>query len=56
MPPSVIRDFTRGPLFGPMLRFAIPFMVSNALQMLYAMADMLIVGTFVGRHGISAIA
>ena len=55
MPTSVIRDFTRGPLFGPMLRFAIPFMVSNALQMLYAMADMLIVGTFVGRHGISAV-
>ena len=52
---SVICDFTRGPLFGPMLRFAVPFMVSNALQMLYAMADMLIVGTFVGRHGISAV-
>ena len=52
---SVICDFTRGPLFGPMLRFSIPFMISNALQVLYAMVDMLIVGTFVGSHGISAV-
>ena len=52
---KVIHDFTEGPLFGPMLRFSIPFMISNGLQVLYSMADMLIVGKFVGRHGISGV-
>ena len=52
---KVIHDFTSGPLFGPMLRFSIPFMLSNGLQVLYSMADMLIVGKFVGSHGISGV-
>ena len=52
---KVIHDFTEGPLFGPMLRFSIPFMLSNGLQVLYSMADMLIVGKFVGSHGISGV-
>ena len=55
MAKKVIHDFTDGRLFGPMLLFAIPFMLSNGLQVLYAMADMLIVGKFVGSHGISAV-
>ena len=55
MSEKVIHDFTEGPLFGPMLRFSIPFMISNGLQVLYSMADMLIVGKFVGRHGISGV-
>ena len=55
MPKKVIHDFTEGKLFGPMLLFAIPFMVSNGLQVLYSMADMLIVGKFVGSHGISGV-
>ena len=55
MTKKVIHDFTEGPLFGPMLRFSIPFMLSNGLQVLYSMADMLIVGKFVGSHGISAV-
>ena len=52
---KAIHDFTEGRLFGPMLSFSIPFMVSNGLQVLYAMADMLIVGKFVGSHGISSV-
>ena len=55
MSKKVIHDFTEGPLFGPMLRFSIPFMISHGLQVLYSMADMLIVGKFVGRHGISGV-
>ena len=38
-----------------MLRFSIPFMLSNGLQVLYSMADMLIVGKFIGSHGISGV-
>ena len=52
---QAIHDFTEGRLFTPMLFFSIPFMISNGLQVLYAMADMLIVGKFVGSHGISAV-
>ena len=55
MDKSVIHDFTKGPLFSRMLLFSIPFMLSNGLQVLYSMTDMLIVGKFVGSHGISAV-
>ncbi len=54
MKKPAIQDFTSGPLFKPMLFFAVPFMLSNALQVFYNMADMLIVGKFVGSAGISA--
>ena len=52
---KIIHDFTRGRLFVPMLVFSLPFMISNGLHVLYSMADMLIVGKFVGRQGISAV-
>ena len=52
---SVIQDFTQGPLFKPMLKFSIPFMLSNAFMVLYSTVDMLIVGKFVGSAGISAV-
>ncbi len=55
MSQNVIHDFTQGPLFGRMLLFSIPFMLSNGLQGLYSMADRLIVGRCVGSHGISAV-
>ncbi len=35
--------------------FAIPFMASNALQVLYSTIDMIIVGEFVGTPGLSAV-
>ena len=55
MSAKVIQDFTRGPLFKRMLFFSLPFMLSNGLQVLYSMADMLIVGKYVGASGISAV-
>jgi len=55
MPAKVIQDFTQGPLFKRMLLFSLPFMLSNGLQVLYSMADMLIVGKYVGAGGISAV-
>ena len=47
---KIIRDYTRGPLFGNLLAFSIPFMISNLLQVIYAVVDMIVVGRFVG-HG-----
>ena len=55
MAKPLIQDFTQGPLFKPMLKFAMPFMISNALQVFYNMTDMLIVGKFTGSSGISAV-
>ena len=53
---KIIRDFTQGPLFWPLLSFALPFMLSNALQVAYSMTDMLITGRYVGHTGLSAVA
>ena len=52
---SIIRDFTSGSLFWGMVKFSLPFMFSNALQVFYSMADMFIVGRYVGSHGMAAV-
>lgn len=39
-------DMTSGPLLGKMLRFALPVIFSNMLQLLYNAADSIIVGRF----------
>lgn len=38
-----------------MLRFAVPFMLSNAMQVFYSLVDMVVVGKFVGSYGLSAV-
>ena len=55
MAKSVIQDFTCGPLFKPMLRFSIPFMLSNAFHVFYSLTDMIVVGHCVGKPGIAAV-
>lgn len=52
---TMAKDFTRGPVFGPLLRFSLPFMLSNALQVFYAAADMAIVGHFAGQEGLASV-
>ena len=39
-------DMTTGPLLGKMIRFALPVVLSNVLQLLYNAADSIIVGRF----------
>jgi len=41
-------DFTQGKLFVPILLFALPIMATGLLQLLYNMADQVIVGRFSG--------
>ena len=41
-------NITEGPLFLPMLKFAIPLIISGILQVFYNMADSIIVGKFSG--------
>lgn len=42
------RDLTEGPLFLPMISFVIPVILTGMLQMLYNMADNIVVGQFSG--------
>ncbi len=48
-------DLTKGHVTKQLVAFAIPFMLSNALQAVYSTVDMLIVGNVVGEGGISAV-
>ena len=52
---SLSKDFTQGNISRQLFFFAIPFMASNALQVLYSTIDMIIVGEFVGTPGLSAV-
>jgi putative MATE family efflux protein len=52
---SMIRDMTRGSVLKNLIAFAIPFMLSNLLQTVYSMVDMIVVGQFVGSIGLSAV-
>ncbi len=49
------RDFTAGNIWRQLLFFALPFMASNAMQVLYSTIDMIIVGEYVGTPGLSAV-
>ena len=49
------KDFTVGSIPKQLLLFTLPFMASNALQVLYSTIDMVIVGEFVGTPGLSAV-
>lgn len=52
---SLSKDFTTGNVPKQLLLFALPFMASNALQVLYSTIDMIIVGKYVGTAGLSAV-
>ncbi|MBQ6373215.1 MAG: MATE family efflux transporter [Clostridia bacterium] len=52
---TMIRDLTRGPVVPQLFRFAMPLFVSNALQALYNLVDMVVVGNYIGKAGMSAV-
>lgn len=52
---SITKDFTKGNIPKQLIWFTLPFMLSNALQVLYSTIDMMIVGKFVGTAGLSAV-
>ncbi|MBO4556363.1 MAG: MATE family efflux transporter [Elusimicrobiales bacterium] len=60
MPDHVMRiyttDFTHGNVQRQLLTFSAPLFMSNFLQVVYNIADMVIVGNVVGKTGISAVA
>ena len=50
-----IRDFTTGSVPKQLLRFATPLFLANLLQVVYNMADMVIVGQVMESVGLSAV-
>ena len=52
---SLITDFTSGPILKPLVFFSLPFMLSNALQVLYTLVDMYFVGHYLDVASLSAV-
>ena len=50
-----ITDFTSGKVFKQLIIFATPLFLSNLLQIIYNIADMIIVGQSMGKVGLSAV-
>ncbi len=48
-------DMCNGPLFGKILLFTIPLMLSGILQLLFNAADMIVVGRWVGPDALAAV-
>ena len=46
---------TEGPIVKNMLLFALPMMLGNVLQQIYNIADMFIVGRFIGSDALAAV-
>ena len=51
-----IKDFTQGNISKQLVIFAWPLFLSNLLQVVYNMVDMVVVGNVLGKVGISAVA
>jgi len=51
---QIAKDLTVGKVTPTLLKFAYPVMLANLLQTAYNMADMIIVGQFLGSTGLSA--
>ena len=52
---SKIKDFTKGNVTKQLVVFAWPLFLSNLLQVVYNMVDMMVVGKVLGKAGISAV-
>ena len=50
-----IRDFTQGNITKQLVTFAFPLFLSNLLQVVYNMVDMIVVGHVLGKEGHSAV-
>ena len=49
-------NLTEGPLFSSVVRFTLPFLLSNLLQTLYGTVDTLVIGNCGSASGVSAVA
>ncbi len=56
MQATQIKDFTKGNITKQLIVFALPLFLSNLLQVVYNMVDMIVVGNVIGKAGLSAVA
>ena len=49
------QNFTKGPIFGPLVRFALPILAALFLQAMYGAVDMMVVGQFATAADVSAV-
>jgi len=52
---SMIKDLTTGSVPKKLITFAYPFMLSNLLQVVYNLVDMIVIGRVVGSRGLSGV-
>ena len=52
---TMVRDLTEGNILKLLLSFALPLFASNALQAVYNIVDLLVVGQYIGGKGMSAV-
>lgn len=52
---SLVADFTKGSVSRQLVLFATPLFLSNLLQIAYNMVDMVIVGRYCGKVGLSGV-
>lgn len=48
---KVGRDLTDGPIMSSLLIFALPIVITDVIQQLYSMVDLMVIGQFVGNIG-----
>lgn len=48
-------DMLNGPLFGKIMRFGIPLILTNVLQLLFNAADIAVAGRFAGEESLAAV-
>jgi len=48
-------DMTEGSIFGKLLKFSIPLILSSLLQLLFNAADVVVVGRFAGDNSLAAV-
>lgn len=49
------RDLTREPVLPLLISFSLPLFLSNALQAVYNIVDLVVVGNYIGAAGMSAV-
>ena len=52
---SMTKDLTQGSVTRQLIVFAMPLFVANALQAVYNLVDMVVVGQVIGGAGMSAV-
>lgn len=52
---AFVTDFTSGSVFKQLLIFSWPIMLSNLLQTVYNMVDMVVIGQAVSSAGLTAV-